>query len=184
MVTGKTVGGLKLYPRAQLSRPRDRTPHVDENVTWFSNEEGKKGRIQAGQLADLIVPDRDYSAARRTRSRHRLGATMVGGRIVYGTGDFSHLSEAAPPPAMPNWSPVRRYGGYGAWADAKVSTAAQTRCSCLLRLRPPLRSTRPRPRPGLGPQRAGPDTQGLKDFWAHLGAHVGRCRHRPQRPWL
>jgi predicted amidohydrolase YtcJ len=33
-----------------------------ENVTWFSNEEGKKGRIQVGQLADLIVPDRDYFA--------------------------------------------------------------------------------------------------------------------------
>ena len=31
-----------------------------ENVTWFSNEEGKKGRIKVGQLADLIVPDRDY----------------------------------------------------------------------------------------------------------------------------
>jgi predicted amidohydrolase YtcJ len=39
-----------------------------ENVTWFSNEEGKKGRIEVGQLADLIVPDRDYFACARTRS--------------------------------------------------------------------------------------------------------------------
>ena len=33
-----------------------------ENVTWFSNEEGQQGRIEAGQLADLIVPDSDYFA--------------------------------------------------------------------------------------------------------------------------
>jgi predicted amidohydrolase YtcJ len=31
-----------------------------KNVTWFSNEEGRKDRIEVGQLADLIVPDRDY----------------------------------------------------------------------------------------------------------------------------
>ncbi len=33
-----------------------------ENGTWFSNEEGKKGQIAAGQLADLVVPDRDFFA--------------------------------------------------------------------------------------------------------------------------
>jgi predicted amidohydrolase YtcJ len=31
-----------------------------ENVTWFSNEEGEKGRIEVGQLADLTIRDRDY----------------------------------------------------------------------------------------------------------------------------
>ena len=31
-----------------------------ENVSWFSNEVGKKGRIEEGQLADLVVPDRDF----------------------------------------------------------------------------------------------------------------------------
>ena len=46
-----------------------------ENVTWFSNEEGKKGRIEAGQLADLIVPDRDYLRLPRGRDRrHHLAS--------------------------------------------------------------------------------------------------------------
>ncbi len=40
-----------------------------ENVTWFSNEEGKKGRIEVGQFADLIVPDRDYFACAERRNR-------------------------------------------------------------------------------------------------------------------
>jgi len=33
-----------------------------------------------------------------------------------------HLDEATPPPAMPDWSPVRRFGGYDAWADRERRT--------------------------------------------------------------
>ncbi|HWZ58278.1 MAG TPA: amidohydrolase family protein, partial [Gemmatimonadaceae bacterium] len=95
-----------------------------ENVTWFSNEEGKKGRIEVGQLADLIVPDRDYLSCPETEivdiTAH---LTVVGGEIVYGAGEFAHLDEATPPPAMPDWSPVRRFGGYAAWDDRERSTA-------------------------------------------------------------
>src|ERR1700733_9178816 len=41
--------------------------------------------------------------------------TIVGGKIVFGAGDFAPFDEAAPPPAMPDWSPVRIFGGYAAW---------------------------------------------------------------------
>jgi hypothetical protein len=37
--------------------------------------------------------------------------------VVYGAGEFARYGEGAPPPAMPDWSPVRRFGGYAAWAD-------------------------------------------------------------------
>ena len=43
--------------------------------------------------------------------------TIVGGKVVYGAGDFAALDETAPPPAMPDWSPVRRFGGYAASGD-------------------------------------------------------------------
>ena len=43
---------------------------------------------------------------------------MVGGKVVYGAGHFAALDENPVPPAMPDWSPVRRFGGYAAWADA------------------------------------------------------------------
>ncbi len=55
--------------------------------------------------------------------------------MVYGAGDFKALDDAAPPPAMPDWSPVRSFGGYGAWAEAGkqarpcVRMAMQS-CSC------------------------------------------------------
>jgi hypothetical protein len=72
------------------------------------------------------VPDRDYFSCTEDEIADITSEfTMVGGRIVYGAGDFGHLSELEPPPAMPNWSPVRRYGGYGAWRDVQADTAAQ-----------------------------------------------------------
>src|SRR5450432_2610112 len=101
-----------------------------ENVTWFSNEEGRKGRIQVGQLADLIVPDRDYfSCAEDEIADTTSELTIVGGKVVYGAGGFASLDESAPPPAMPDWSPVRTFGGYAAWGDAKIVHTAVHRAA-------------------------------------------------------
>jgi hypothetical protein len=78
-----------------------------ENVTWFSNEEGKKGRIQVGQLADLIMPDRDYFSCPEDEIADTTSdLTIVGGKVVYAAGDLATYDEVAPPPAMPDWSPV------------------------------------------------------------------------------
>src|ERR1700674_4802627 len=112
LVTGRTVGGLRLYPQRNCLDRETALRMWTENVTWFSNEEGKKGRIQVGQLADLIVPDRDYFICSESEIADTSAElTMVGGRIFYGAGAFaSH--DNSPPPAMPDWSPVRRFGGY------------------------------------------------------------------------
>jgi predicted amidohydrolase YtcJ len=119
LVTGRTVGGLRIYPQRNCLDRETALRMWTENVTWFSNEEGKKGRIEAGQLADLIVPDRDYFACAESEIADTVSElTIVGGRIVYAAGIFASL-DAAPPPAMPDWSPVRRFGGYAAWADSK-----------------------------------------------------------------
>jgi hypothetical protein len=129
LVTGKTVGGLRLYPERNCLDRETALRMWTENVTWFSNEEGKKGRIEVGQLADLVVPDRDYfSCPEDEIADLTADLTVVGGKIVYGAGEFAHLDEATPPPAMPDWSPARRFGGYAAWGDSERSTAIpQTR---------------------------------------------------------
>src|SRR5258708_39327711 len=83
-----------------------------ENVTWFSNEEGKKGRIQTGQLADLIVPDRDFfSCTEDEMADISADLTNVGCKFVYGAGNFSEFDDTPLQPAMPGWSPVRPFGG-------------------------------------------------------------------------
>ena len=118
LVTGKTVSGLRLYPGRNCVDRETALRMWTENVTWFSNEEGKKGRIQVGQLADLIVPDRDYfSCAEEEIADTTALLTIVGGKVVYGVGDFAAFDQAELPPAMPDWSPVRTFGGYGAWGD-------------------------------------------------------------------
>jgi predicted amidohydrolase YtcJ len=117
LVTGKTVAGLRMYPQRNCLDRETALRMWTENVTWFSNEEGKKGRIQVGQLADLIVPDRDYFACAEDEIADTTSdLTIVGGKFVYGAGDFADL-DTAPPPAMPDWSPVRTFGGYSAWGD-------------------------------------------------------------------
>src|SRR6478672_4726623 len=118
LVTGRTVGGLRIYPQRNCLDRETALRMWTENVTWFSNEEGKKGRIQVGQLADLIVPDRDYFSCPDDEIADTTSdLTIVGGKVVYGAGDFARYDEGAPPPAMPDWSPVRTFGGYAAWAD-------------------------------------------------------------------
>src|SRR6201999_3986340 len=116
LVTGRTVAGLRITPQCNCLDRETALRMWTENVTWFSNEEGRKGRIQVGQFADLIVPDRDYfSCAESEIADTTSDLTVVGGRIVYAAGDLKSYDDVAPPPAMPDWSPVRTFGGYGAW---------------------------------------------------------------------
>ena len=135
LVTGKTVAGLRIYPPRNCLDRETALRMWTENVTWFSNEEGKKGRIQVGQFADLLVPDRDYfSCAEDEIADTTSDLTVVGGKIVYGAGDFAAVDEGEVPPAMPDWSPVRTFGGYAAWGDpdgaGKAAVARKLAMSC------------------------------------------------------
>ncbi|AIF48088.1 amidohydrolase [Dyella japonica] len=131
LVTGKTVGGLSMYPRSNCLDRDTALRMWTEHVTWFSNEEGKKGQIKTGQLADLIVPDRDFFACPEADIADTTSLlTIVGGRVVYGSGGFSQYEDVTVPPAMPEWSPVRAYGGYGAWAQQRQASPVAERVAC------------------------------------------------------
>jgi len=136
LITGKTVGGLQLYPQRNCLDRETALRMWTENVTWFSNEEGRKGRIAVGQLADLVVPDRDFFACPESDIADTTALlTVVGGKVVYGAGDFAGHDEGRLPPAMPDWSPVRRFGGYGNWGEQGAPLQATLRraaaaCAC------------------------------------------------------
>jgi predicted amidohydrolase YtcJ len=135
LVTGRTVGGLRITPQRNCLDRETALRMWTENVTWFSNEEGKKGRIEVGQFADLTVPDRDYfSCADSEIADTTSDLTIVGGKVVYGAGEFRSLDRSLPPPAMPDWSPVRSFGGYGAWGEKGPARAARIEaaqfCTC------------------------------------------------------
>ncbi|MCX2861899.1 amidohydrolase [Paucibacter sp. PLA-PC-4] len=135
LITGKTVGGLQLTPQRNCLDREQALRMWTENVTWFSNEEGKKGRIEEGMLADLLVPDRDFFACAESEIVDTTALlTVVGGKVVYGAGPFTSHDEATLPPAMPDWSPVRSFKGYGAWGEQEgkplQAVMQQQACAC------------------------------------------------------
>lgn len=132
LVTGKTLGGMSLYPASnRLDRQTALGLWTHEN-TWFSTEEGKKGRIAAGQLADLAVLSDDYFAVEEDKIKDITSVlTLLGGVPVHGDGDFKHLAPALPAP-MPDWSPVGTFGGYQKRAEASTESkyAMAAACGC------------------------------------------------------
>lgn len=132
LVTGRTLGGTRLYPQRNLLDREAALRLWTEANTWFSTEEGKKGQIKPGQLADLIVLDRDYFSVPEDDIQDIESVlTLLGGKPVYGAGDFASLSPPLPP-AMPDWSPVRSFGGYQrrTAAEGENRYAFAANCGC------------------------------------------------------
>lgn len=129
LVTSQTLGGTRLYPAAnRLDRETALRLWTEAN-TWFSNEQGKKGQIKTGQLADLAVLSDDYFAVPETEIVHlRSVLTILGGRVVHGEGDYRPLAPALPAP-MPDWSPVATFGGYYRTPGAQARLALHCGCA-------------------------------------------------------
>jgi len=111
LVTGKTVGGLSLYGEENRLDRATALGLYTEGSSWFSRDDGKKGRIAVGQLADLAVLSADYFSVpdEEIKGIESL-LTIMGGRIVHGAGEFASLAPPLPP-VSPDWSPTGVYGG-------------------------------------------------------------------------
>jgi predicted amidohydrolase YtcJ len=125
LVAGKTVGGTALYPEANRLDRTEALRRYTLGSAWFSGEENKKGSVEVGKLADLAVLSADYfSVPEEEIKRIESVLTVVGGKVVYGAGQFERL--APPPlPVSPDWSPVKVYGGYHQAQVAQPALAHQ-----------------------------------------------------------
>ncbi len=133
LVTGKTLGGMSLYPASNRVDRETALGLWTHANTWFSTEEGKKGRIKVGQLADLAVLSEDYFSVEDDQIKDITSVlTLLGGMPVHGDGDFKHLAPVLPAP-MPDWSPVGTFGGYQKRAqttsESKYAMAAACGCA-------------------------------------------------------
>jgi predicted amidohydrolase YtcJ len=131
LVTGKTVGGLSLYDeRNRLDRTVALRLYT-EGSAWFSGDDGKKGRIAVGQLADLAVLSANYFAVPEEEIKGiEALLTVMGGRIVHGAGEFGGLAPPLPP-ISPDWSPAGVYGvAYGTTPVGRDGTAIISALAC------------------------------------------------------
>ncbi len=131
LVSGRTVGGLRLYD-AQSRLSRDTALELwTKGSSWFSNEQGKKGQIKAGQLADLAVLSADFFTVPEDSIKSIESVlTVVNGKIVYGAAEFTPL---APPaiPVLPDWSPVTQVPGHYRAAAKNRQTKAMLPHQCI-----------------------------------------------------
>ncbi|MGB0561448.1 MAG: amidohydrolase [Spirulinaceae cyanobacterium] len=122
LISGKTVGGTPIYAEDNRLDRMDALRLYTAAAGWFSNEEGNKGAIVPGQLADLAVLSEDFFSVPEERIQHLESVlTIVDGKTVYGAAEFEDLSPP-PLPISPDWSPVIYYGGYH--NDSKIIATA------------------------------------------------------------
>ncbi|MGB7799586.1 amidohydrolase [Buttiauxella sp.] len=133
LVSGRTVGGMQMYDDNNRLTRDVALELWTAGSAWFSSEQGKKGRIKAGQLADLVVLSKDYFKVSEDEIKGIESVlTLVDGKVVYAAGAFTPL---APPsiPVLPEWSPVVNVPGHyrsSPPAAAKVGMMAQVHQCC------------------------------------------------------
>ncbi|KPG82081.1 MULTISPECIES: amidohydrolase [Pseudomonas] len=125
MVSGRTVGGLALY---EEGLPRSTALELfTHGSAWFSSEQGKKGQIRVGQLADLAALSADFFSVEEEAIKWIESVmTVVGGKIVYAAGDFEDLGPRSIP-VLPDWSPVVKVPGH--WRPNSPLQAQVHQCS-------------------------------------------------------
>ncbi|WP_109124468.1 amidohydrolase [Dyella sp. C11] len=124
LTTGRALDGTPLFaPEHCLDRPGALALHTRRNA-WISAEEGHKGQLDVGQLADFAVLSQDYFSVPDEDIRHITAElTVMDGRVVYAQGDF-RACDLVPPMPLPEWSPANH--GSGAWRPDR--NAADSAC--------------------------------------------------------
>ncbi|MER2946039.1 amidohydrolase [Serratia bockelmannii] len=123
LVSGRTVGGMAMYDDSARLDRETALMLSTQGSAWFSTEQGKKGQIKVGQLADMAVLSQDYFSVPEEQIKGIESVmTVVDGKVVYAAGSFSPL--APPPlPVLPEWSPVTQVPGH--YRSAPPSAAAR-----------------------------------------------------------
>ena len=90
LITGKTVAGSKIRNQSQNLTREEALRLYTIGSAWFTFDEGRKGSIEVGKLADLAVLNGDYLTVQEDQIRSLESVlTLVGGRIVYAVAPFT-----------------------------------------------------------------------------------------------
>ncbi len=111
ITTGKTIGGTQVMAK-ENTLDRKTALSLSTYGGYELIKDYQKGKIQKGYFADLTILDKDYFTVNDEDIKNITSKlTIVDGKVVY--GDKTYKTEApAPLPVIPDWSPVKYYGGY------------------------------------------------------------------------
>jgi predicted amidohydrolase YtcJ len=92
MLDGRTVEGIATRGTEEIPSREEALRIYTEGSAWFAHDEGRRGRLIPGMLADFAVLSEDYFTVPVVRiAQIRSLLTVVGGKIVYAAGPFSDL---------------------------------------------------------------------------------------------
>lgn len=106
LVSGRTVGGLALYGDDNRLGREEALRLWTQGSAWFSSEQSSKGTLAVGRFADFALLSADYlSVPEAAIADIESALTVVAGKIVHGSDDWSGHAPRLPAP-MPDWSPL------------------------------------------------------------------------------
>ncbi|KAF2329021.1 amidohydrolase [Flavobacterium daemonense] len=112
LLTGKTIGGMQFWPKDQVLDKFTALQLYTSGSAWFSGEEKDKGKLIKGMYADMAILSDDYFTLKPDDIRKIESVlTIVNGKIVYASAEYKALSPEIPE-VIPDWSPVKHFGGY------------------------------------------------------------------------
>ncbi len=130
LTTGKTLGGLKLYPEAKTLDRQTALRLYTHGSAWFSGEQDVKGVLAPGMYADLAVLSADYMTVPAAEIRGLSSVlTLVGGKVVYAAEEFASFDPPLPP-ASPSWTPVGSFDSPGMRTAAAAAPAPHYARAC------------------------------------------------------
>lgn len=113
MVTGKTIGGTSLYGDENKLERLEALSLYTQGSAKLSREENVKGNLSIDMYADMAILSQDYFLISDESIKDITSVlTILGGKVVYATDEFSDLDMYRDLPISPNWSPIRQYNGY------------------------------------------------------------------------
>lgn len=112
LITGKTVGDFQLAEEANRLSREEALHLYTKGSAWISQEEEVKGTLENGMYADFALLSDDYFTVPEKEINDLTSVlTVVGGNVVFGADEFTAMNPPIPEP-IPDWSPVKFYGGY------------------------------------------------------------------------
>jgi predicted amidohydrolase YtcJ len=112
LITGKTIGDTQFWPKEQVLDKYTALQLYTSGSAWFSGEEKEKGKLEKGMYADFVVLSDDYFSATNDQVRKIESLiTVVNGKIVFASGKYKKYCPPLPE-VIPDWSPVKYFGGY------------------------------------------------------------------------